>query len=74
MIRENKELKKKNNLEMQVSDAVEKIDEVIKLLEEFKGNIYEVKKIKSCTGTKQKSKIKSSNKTSAIIKNVKGEN
>ena len=47
-------------------------DELLGLLKEFKGNVYEVKPIKKCIGSKQKMQIKPSAKNSSIIKKVVG--
>ena len=61
-----------NNLDNKVDYAIKKIDSLENILSEFKGNIYEVKPIKKCTGSKQKIQIKSSTKNSSIIKKVVG--
>ena len=85
--KDNKALEKTNrNLRQQLNDATSTIESVMNKLDsimnnqedildslkEFKGNIYEVKPIKKCTGSKQKIQIKSSAKNSSIIKKVVG--
>ena len=63
-----------NNLDNKLDYAIAKMDSLENILSEFKGNIYEVKPIKKCTGSKQKIQIKSSAKNSSIIKKVVGTN
>ena len=63
-----------NNLDNKLDYAIEKMDSLENILSEFKGNIYEVKPVKKCTGSKQKIQIKSSAKNSSIIKKVVGTN
>lgn len=67
------------NMDNKVNCAMEKIDsimnaqnELLDLLKEFKGNIYEVKPIRKCIGSKQKIQVKPSAKNSSIIKKVVG--
>ena len=82
-----KSLEKSNkNFRQQLNDATSTIESVMNKLDsimnnqedildslkEFKGNIYEVKPIKKCTGSKQKIQIKPSAKNSSIIKKVVG--
>ena len=61
-----------NNLDNKLDYAIQKMDSLENILSEFKGNIYEVKPIKKCTGSKQKIQVKSSAKNSSIIKKVVG--
>ena len=61
-----------NNLDNKLDYAIEKMNSLENILSEFKGNIYEVKPIKKCTGSKQKIQVKSSSKNSSIIKKVVG--
>ena len=59
-----------NNLDNKLSYAIDKMNSLEDIIAEFKGNIYEIKRVRSCTGTKQKLQIKSSSKKSSIIKKV----
>ena len=61
-----------NNLDNKLDYAIKKMDSLENILSEFKGNIYEVKPIKKCTGSKQKIQVKPSAKNSSIIKKVVG--
>ena len=61
-----------NNLDNKLDYAIQKMDSLENILSEFKGNIYEVKPIKKCTGSKQKIQVKPSAKNSSIIKKVVG--
>lgn len=85
--KDNKALEKTNrNLRQQLNDATSTIEsitnkldsimnnqeDILDLVKEFKGNVYEVKKVRSCTGSKQKIQVKSSAKNSSIIKKVVG--
>ena len=85
--KDNKALEKSNrNLRQQLNDATSTIEsvmnkldsitnsqeDILDLLKEFKGNIYEVKPIKKCTGSKQNIQVKPSAKNSSIIKKVVG--
>ena len=63
-----------NNLDNKLDYAIERMNSLENILGEFKGNIYEVKPVKKCTGSKQKIQIKSSAKNSSIIKKVVGTN
>lgn len=49
---------------------ISKQDEVLEVVDKLNGNIYEIKPIKKCTGSKQKMQVKSSSKNSEIIKKV----
>ena len=61
-----------NNLTNKVECVNTTMNELKDLLSEFKGNIYEVKPVKKCIGSKQKIQVKPSAKKSSIIKNVVG--
>ena len=61
-----------NNLINKVECVNTTMNEFKDLLSEFKDNIYEVKPVKKCIGSKQKIQVKSSAKKSSIIKNVVG--
>ena len=61
-----------NNLTNKVESVNIAMNELKDLLSEFKGNIYEVKSVKKCIGSKQKIQVKPSAKNSSIIKNVVG--
>ncbi len=61
-----------NNLDNKIDYAIERMNTLENILGEFKGNIYEVKPVKKCIGSKQKIQIKPSAKNSSIIKKVVG--
>ena len=61
-----------NNLTNKVESVNIAMNELKDLLSEFKDNIYEVKPVKKCIGSKQKIQVKPSAKNSSIIKNVVG--
>ena len=71
--KQEKQIREKlNDLENKIEHCNTTMNELKDLLSEFKGNIYEVKPIKKCIGSKQKIQVKPSAKNSSIIKNVVG--
>ncbi len=59
-----------NNLDNKIDYVIKKIDLLEDILDKFKGNIYEIKPVKKCTGSKQTMQLYSKGRTSSIIKKV----
>lgn len=60
-----------NYLTTKVDKALDKLDDVLAIVKEFKGNTYEIKKIRPTKAIPQKIGVKSRSKQSRIIKKEK---